>query len=456
MTENFFDKKSIRHLVFTLGIPAMFGQFFNILYNIVDRVFVGNMKEVGGIALASIGICAPILTAVSAFAYMIGIGASSHMSICLGRKDEKTAEKMPWHALCMLVSVSVVLTIVLFVCRRKLLYLLGCSDAMYPYAEKYFMIYICGTIAALCGIGMNHFILAQGFAKQGMLSVMIGAGVNLILDPVFIYGFHLGIAGAAYATVAAQLCMAVYVFSFLFRSDVPIRLRRITFEKQLAERILAIGFMPFLITILDNFVIMFLNATLRRYGGEALGDELLICATVIQSFLTIVFCPAQGITSGCGTLFSYHYGAGHYEKLRQIFKCVLIVCMVYIGVLEILAQCTPMIFVRLFLQDSSLAGLACGSIRKYTLGLLGVAVQYAFVDGLTAMGKVRYAMPLSFFRKFLYLAFLYIMPHFIRIENIFYAAAFSDIIGASFTLICFYILVLPKLKKELTGRQELS
>lgn len=441
-------------LVLRLGIPAMFGQFFNILYSIVDRIYVGRIPGVGETALASIGICAPALTAVSAFAYMVGIGGASSMSIFLGQKEEKQAKAILGNAIFLLISISVVVTGVLLAVRKPLLYLLGCSDAMYPYAEAYFTIYILGTVASLLGVGLNQFVLAQGFAGQGMIAVALGAVVNVILDPVLIFVADMGIAGAAVATVFSQCCMAAYVVYCLCRKKTQVRFHFCRPQKRLCFRILSVGSMSFLITILDNLIIIFLNVVLRKYGGATLGDQLITCATVIQSFLTIVSCPAQGITSGCTTIFGYHYGAGDYRKIRQAFVSVFLLCGVYIGALQLAVQIAPQLFAGLFLQDTDLVQLASTSLRMYTLALLGVAVQYALVDGLTAMGKIHFAFPLSVFRKLVYLACIFIMPFVVDIRDVFYAGSISDAVGAAFSIVLFVCIVIPQLKQELKLRRK--
>lgn len=433
----------------------MFGQFFNMLYSIVDRIFVGQIPENGGIALASIGVCAPALTAVTAFAYMVGIGGASSMSISLGQKNEKRANEVLGNAIFLLLSISLLLTVVLLLVRRPLLYLLGCSEAMYPYAETYFTIYICGTVASLCGVGLNQFLLAQGYSKQGMLSVVIGAAANVILDPLLIFVFHMGVVGAAVATVISQCCMAVYVIWQLRSPKMPVRLRFYKLKRELCQRILSIGSMSFLITLLDNMIIILLNVILRKYGGIGRGDELITCATVVQSFMTIVSCPAQGITSGCGTIFSYHYGAVHYNKIRQAFLGVFLLCGGYIGLLWIGVQAFPQVFTGLFLQDSSLSQQAAVCLRMYTMALIGVAVQYALVDGLTAMGKVRFAFPLSVFRKLVYVICIFVMPLITDVSFVFLAGTISDVIGAIFSAALFFSVVIPKLKKELlTGAEQ--
>ena len=449
-TQKLLEETPVARLIIRLGVPAMFGQFFNILYSVVDRIYVGQIPGTGEIALASIGVCAPALTAVSAFAYMIGIGGASSISISLGQKDGRRAKAILGNAVFLLLVISAAVTALMLLIKRPLLYMLGCSDAMYPYAEAYFTIYILGTAASLSGIGLNHFLLAQGFARQGMIAVALGAVMNVILDPLFIFTADLGIAGAAMATVISQCFMAAYVILRLSSRKMPVRFNFCKPRKALCFRIISVGSMSFLITILDNFIIILLNVALRSYGGTGYGDQLITCATLVQSFLTIVSCPAQGITSGCAAIFGYHYGAGHYQKVRQAFIGVFALCGVYIGILQLLVQAFPRLFAGLFLQGSDLMQLASSSLRMYTMALIGVAVQYALVDGLMAMGKIRFAFPLSVFRKLVYVACILILPRLMDIRYVFYAGSVSDLVGAAFSAAVFFCVINPKLKYELS------
>ncbi|MCD8192023.1 MAG: MATE family efflux transporter [Oscillospiraceae bacterium] len=427
----------------------MFAQFFNILYSIADRAFVGNIASEGEIALAAIGLCAPVLTAITAFSSLVGIGGASVMSISLGRRDYKKAALAANNAAVLLLGLSVVLTALLLIFTEPLLYALGCSDTMYPYASGYFRIYVLGTAAVLCGSGMNQFILALGNAKRGMLAVMIGAIVNTILDPVFIYGFGMGLRGAAAATVIAQFCVLLYVFSFLFSAKSAVKLRFTRLDYHIVRQILTIGSLPFMIMLFDNLLVISLNFSLRKYGGEVMGDRYISCASIVQSFMVLVFYPAQGITTGCGTPYSYHYGAGHYDKVMQIFKYVFCLCAGYMLLLCAAAQLAPQVFARIFIKDSDMISLSAACIQKYTLGLLGVAVQYAIVDGLTAMGQIRLALPISFFRKILYIACVFVIPLFCPLESIFYAETVSDIAGACVTAAVFIAAIAARLRLKM-------
>ena len=419
--EHEFDQIPISKLVLRLGIPAMCAQFFNILYSIVDRAFVGHIAADGDIALASIGICAPVLTAITAFSSLVGIGGASIMSISIGKKDYKNARLAMNNAILLLLCLSAILTVLSLISVKPLLYALGCSDIMYPYASGYFKIYVTGTAAVLCGTGMNQFILAFGNAKRGMLTVMIGAIVNTILDPIFIYVFHMGICGAAVATVIAQFCVLLYVLFFLFSDKPAFKLSYSHLNYPIVRQILTIGSLPFFIMLFDNLLVISLNFTLRKYGGNIMGDRYSSCAAVVQSFMVLVFYPAQGITAGCGTLYSYHYGAGHYDKVMQVFRYVFYLCAGYMLLLCVAAQLIPETFAYIFIQDETAVILSASCIRKYTLGLLGVAIQYAIVDGLTAMGQIRFALPISFFRKILYIICVFLFPFFCSLENVFYA-----------------------------------
>lgn len=445
--EHEFDQIPISKLVLRLGIPAMCAQFFNILYSIVDRAFVGHIAADGEIALASIGICAPVLTAITAFSSLVGIGGASVMSISIGKKDYKNARLAMNNAIILLLCLSAILTILSLIFVKPLLYALGCSDIMYPYASGYFKIYVTGTVAVLCGTGMNQFILAFGNAKRGMLTViMIGAIVNTILDPIFIYVFHMGIYGAAVATVIAQFCVLLYVLFFLFSDKPAFKLSYSHLNYPIVRQILTIGSLPFFIMLFDNLLVISLNFTLRKYGGNIMGDRYISCAAVVQSFMVLVFYPAQGITAGCGTLYSYHYGAGHYDKVMQVFRYVFYLCVGYMLLLCVAAQLIPETFAYIFIQEETAVILSASCIRKYTLGLLGVAIQYAIVDGLTAMGQIRLALPISFFRKILYIICVFLFPVFCSLENVFYAETISDIAGASVTVIVFITMIIPKFR----------
>ena len=438
--EHDFDILPVKKLVWRLGIPAMLAQLFNILYSIVDRIYIGHMADGAEIALASIGICSPAFTAITGFASLVGVGGAALMSISLGEKNKAAAQQALNNSILLLLICSAAVTGALLLFRKPFLYLLGCSDAMYPTASVYFTIYSLGTVAVLCGTGLNRFIMGQGFAKQGMLSVVIGALLNIALDPIFIYALRMGVAGAATATVLSQFGVLVYVLAVLNRRTMPIRIGFGQYSGTICKKILSIGSMPFLIIVLDNLLIILLNAMLRKYGG-GLGDQYISYAAVVQSVMVVAICPAEGLTSGCATLFSYYYGSGNYKRILDSFRFVLLYTGLYLCALTVAIEVSPELFVRLFLSDPAAVAQTAIFTQRYCLGFAFVSIQFAFVDGFTAMGMVKEAVPISFFRKGLYILAVLLIPRFLPLDNVFYACPLSDCIGATFTLI-FYLLVL--------------
>lgn len=437
-----FDTTPVKELVWQLGVPAMLAQLFNILYSIVDRIYIGHMAHGAEIALASIGICSPAFTAITGFASLIGVGGAALMSISMGEKNNEKAQCAMNNSILLLFICSVMVTAVLFLFKRPFLYLLGCSDTMYPVANIYFSIYSLGTGAVLCGTGLNRFIMGQGYARQGMLSVVIGALLNIALDPVFIYALHMGVAGAALATVISQFGVLIYVLVVLNHRSMPVHIGFGQYSGVVCLKILSIGSMPFFIIVLDNLLIIFLNTMLRKYGGS-IGDQYISYAAIVQSVMVVAICPAEGMTSGCSTLFSYNYGAGRYTRIIDSFRYVLFYTGVYLGVLTLAIVTVPEMFVRLFLNNPEAIAQTAVFVRRYCIGFAFVAIQFAFVDGFTAMGMVKEAIPISFFRKSLYVIAILLLPRFFPLEYIFYACPLSDCIGAIFTLIM-YLLVLKK------------
>lgn len=428
----------------------MAAQFVTILYSIADRIYLGNLAQGGGQALAAVGVCAPALTILNAFAFLAGTGGAVLMSSSAGRRDQKTAQQAVNTAFTLALILSAAVFISGMIFKRPLLYALGCGDTLYPFADRYFTICLFGSFAVICGTGMNQFILAQGFAKQGLVSVVLGAVINIVLDPILIYGAGMGITGAAAATIIGQFASAAYVMRFLLGSKPVYRLEIGRFNRRCAAEIFRVGFLPFLIVLLDNILLISLNSSLQRYGGDQ-ADAYLACTSVIQSFITLASLPAQGITTGCGTLYSFHWGAGNGQKVRQVFKWVFILCISYIGILFIFVQTVPQVFTGMFSGGSSMLASAPELLRMYTLGLPALAVQYAVVDGLTSMGMTRIAMPVSLFRKGLYLLCVAVIPQYWNIRNVFYACPISDIAGSALSIIVFFTVVRKLLDKRSVG-----
>ena len=320
----------------------------------------------------------------------------------------------------MLCVFSVALPAAILPFREPMLRLFGASDATYPYAEAYFTLYLLGTPFALLASGLNQFIVCQGFAADGMKSVVLGAVLNIVLDPVFIFAFGLGVRGAAIATVLSQLASCVYAVRFLLGKKPPIRITR------------------FSIIAVDNVMIIAMNAVLQHYGGAARGDALVTCATISQSFMLVVTMPLGGITGGTQSILSYNYGAYRTERVRQAQKYIFGLGLVFTAVMTLAARLAGPLFVRLFTTDEALAAQAFDTIKVCTLALLPLGLQYEVVDGFTALGLAKLALPLSLWRKAVYFAAVFALPAFFGADAVFYAEPISDVLGplASVAVYC--------------------
>lgn len=432
-TENPLDTDKVGRLVASLAVPSMLAQFVSVLYSIIDRMYIGNIKGSGELALAGVGVCGPIVTMISAFAFLIGIGGAPLMSISLGRRDEKGAERILANCFLMLSVISIVVTIASLLAKNKLLMEFGASEITFPYANDYMTIYLMGTIFALLSVGMNQFIICQGFAKTGMLSVLLGAALNIILDPVFIFGFQMGVKGAALATVFSQMASCACVLIFLFSSHSPISITFRAYSLKIMGRVLMVGFTPFLIIAADNVLIIALNTVIQNYGGRD-GDMLLTCTTIVQSFMLMITMPLGGITGGTQTILGFNYGAQRPDRIMKAVKYIMSLCLAFNAIMFLAAQTVPELFVRIFTQNSRYIELTVWIIRRYTIGVIPLAVQYTLVDGLTGMGLTRYSISYSVFRKAVFLTAVFVLARFCDIQMVFFAEPVSDILGTLVTV----------------------
>lgn len=429
-SENNLGKDKIKPLVWRVAIPSMLAQFVSVLYSIVDRVYIGNIPVVGDTALAGVGVCGPIVTLLSAFAYLVGVGGSPLVSISLGAGKEKEAQRVLSNCFALLIGISIVSTVLVLLVRRPLLMWFGASDITYPYADAYFTIYLLGTVFALLSLGMNQFIICQGFARVGMKSVLLGAALNIVLDPVFIFALDMGVRGAALATVLSQLASCAYALRFLFREDIPVRITLGGYSARIIRKVLSVGFTPFIIVAVDNVMIISMNALLQKYGGPAQGDTLLTCATILQSFMLIVTMPLGGITTGTQAILGYNYGARRADRVMEAEKQIACLCLAYTALLFVIAHTIPQLFVSIFTREPEYVRLTVWAIKVYTLGIIPLGLQYMVVDGFTGMGVVRLALPLSFFRKLLFFTSVFLLPAHFGVNAIFCAEPISDIVGA--------------------------
>lgn len=449
---NDLGRDEIGKLVLRIALPSMLAQFVSVLYSIVDRMYIGHIPGEGDAALAGVGVCGPVVTMAGSVAFLIAVGGAPLMSMRMGEGREDEAARILSTCARMLVAAAVLLMALVLPLRRPMLRLFGASEATYPCAEAYFTVYMCGTLFALLASGLNQFIIAQGFARTGMLLVMLGAALNLLLDPVFIFLLGWGVRGAAAATVLSQLVSAAGALWFLTRGQAALRLTRQPFSAQIAKKVLRLGFAPFSIIAVDNAMIIAMNAVLQRYGGAAQGDMLVTCATIAQSFMLVVTMPLGGITSGTETILAFNYGALRVDRVREGQRRIFALCVLYTAVMFVLARLAGPLFVRLFTQDAQQAALSFWAIRVCTLAVIPLGVQYEAVDGFTALGQVRLAFALSFFRKLVYFIALFALPAVLGARAAFYAEPVSDVIGPAVSICVHRIMMNRVLSRRLEQR----
>ena len=445
---NDFGRDSIPLLVLKISIPFMFAQFVNVLYSIVDRIYVGNIPVTGAEALAGVGVCAPIVTLLSSFGALFGIGGSVLFSVRLGAEDEKNARKVMANSFSMLIIVSLMLTLIFLVTKGQLLKWFGASEVTFPYANTYLTIYTAGTFFALLSTGMNYFITAQGFPLLGMATTLIGAVINIILDPVFIFLLDMDVAGAAAATVLAQMSSCAFVLCTLRRKKMRIRLGLVKLDLQAGKQIVKIGFSPFLIMATDSIIIIALNAVLQYYGGAESGDTLITAATIVQSYMLLITSPMLGITGGSQPLISFNYGANRPDRIRKTFFWVLMLCVCFTAVMFLISRFMPQYFVRIFTGDPEYAELAVWGIKIFTLMIVPLSFQYVIVDGLTALGMTKISLSLSLIRKIIYFGATCILPLFFAARSAFYAEPVSDGMAACLSCLTFFFIYRKYLRGE--------
>lgn len=441
--ENNLGTDDMKKLVPRLALPAMLAQFVNVLYSIIDRMYIGNIPTVGEAALAGVGICGPIVTMISAFAAWIGIGGAPLMSIKMGQKDQEGAKKVLANCVLLMLVMSGILLVAAYRFKDLLLVTFGATDTILPYADTYISVYLTGTVFAILSLGLNQFIICQGYAGLGMCSVMLGAVCNIILDPIFIFGCQMGVSGAALATVLSQFASCLFTLYILLKPKTPIGITFRGYHFGTCIKVLVVGLTPFLIILFDNILIIIQNIMLKQYGGTE-SDLLLTCNTIVQSFMLMVTMPLSGITGGTQSILGFNYGAGNNTRIRQAEREIIKTGLLFCCMMFLLAQFGSEFFVRIFTQDSLYIQMTVSFIRIYTLGIIPLAIQYAIVDGFTGMGIAKIALPLSFIRKGIYIVLVVLLCIWQGAKFLFWAEPVSDVVAAIISSLT-YLVVLPKI-----------
>lgn len=447
--ENDLGKDPVGRLVLRLAIPTMIAQFVNILYSIIDRMYIGNIPKIGDLALAGVGICGPIVTLLSSFGTLVGLGGSILMAMLQGEGNEKRARQLMSNSFFMLIGFAAVLTISFLLLKEKLLMWFGASEVTFEYANTYMTIYTAGTFFALMSIGLNYFITCQGFATIGMATVLTGAITNIILDPVFIFVFDMGVAGAAVATVIAQMASCMFAIVFLSRKKVPIGICFGNYSGKTMLKIIAVGFSPFMILATDSVIILVTNAVLQKYGGAAQGDLLISGATIVQSYMMLITGPLLGISGGTQAILSYNFGARQIQRVKKAEWHILKMGIIFTAAMFLLTQIAAPYFVMIFTRQGELSQLAIWGIRVYTSGAIPLSFQYVLVDGLTALGRTKTALGLSLFRKIGYVILTLVFPAVMTAKAAFYAEPVMDVLSALMSTVVYLLVIGKHLKHHL-------
>ncbi|MGL5151669.1 MAG: MATE family efflux transporter [Clostridium sp.] len=441
MSKNTQDlgKGSIGKLLFALAVPAIIAQIVNVLYNIIDRIFIGRIEN-GEIAMAGVGVAFPIIIIVSAFSALLGMGGAPLAAIKMGEKDNDGAEKIMGNSFSLLVIASVILTVGILIFREPILWAFGASDATIGYAMDYITIYLLGTIFVQIAMGLNPYITTQGFAKIGMYTVMLGAVINIVLDPVFIFGLDLGVKGAALATILAQAVSAIWVLIFLYgkKSLLKIKKENLKLDRKIALGIMALGVSPFIMQATESLVLISLNNQLLKYGGDLAVGAM----TIMSSIMQIIMLPNMGLTQGAQPIISYNYGAKQYDRVKKTFKLLIACTTAYTVVLWGALMIVPELFVSIFNSKPELIEITSWSIRIYFAGIFIFGVQVACQQTFLALGQAKKSLILALLRKIILLIpLVFILPIFFedKLMATLLAEPVADILAALTTLACFVV-----------------
>jgi len=448
--KEFLATEPIGKLLFRLSIPTVVAQLINMLYNIVDRIYIGHMPGDGSLALTGVGVCMPLIMLVAAFAALVSSGGAPRASIFMGEKDIESAEKTLGNCFSLQIVVSVILTAVLLIWNKDLLLAFGASENTIGYATDYMSIYAIGTLFVQMTLGMNTFITAQGFTTISMVSVIIGAVCNIVLDPIFIFGFGMGVKGAALATIISQMLSCVWIISFLCGKKTLLKLKKENL-KLWADIILpciALGTAAFVMQSSESVISVCFNSSLLKYGGDIAVGAMTIMTSVMQ----FAMLPLQGIAQGAQPITSYNFGAKNADRVKKTFRLLLITCLTYSIALWAAVMIAPQVFVKIFTSDTSLAQFAAPMLRIYLGGLGLFGIQIACQMTFTSLGKAANSIVVAVVRKFvLLLPLIYIMPSILadKTQAVYMAEPVADIIAVTFTAILF-TFQFKKALKEIT------
>lgn len=445
--ENDFSQGSIARNILNLALPMTLAQLINVLYSVVDRIYIGHIPHVSADALTGVGLALPVITVITAFANLFGMGGAPLCSIARGEHEEERAENVMGNSFTLLLISGAVLMTVCLMFREPILYLFGASDVTYPYADQYITIYLLGTLFVMTSLGMNNFINAQGFGKTGMLTVLLGAVLNIILDPILIFGFDMGVRGAAVATVISQGASALWVFRFLTGEKALLKIKRksMRLKKKLVREITLLGTSGFVMSVTNGLVQIVCNAVLSRHGG----DLYVGIMTVINSVREIINMPLTGLTSGAQPVIGYNYGAGRPDRVKAAVKFMTAWSILFSIVVWAVIFFEPRFFMNLFTQETELIQEGIPAMRIYFCGIFMMALQFAGQSTYVALNRPKQAVFFALFRKVIIVVPLTVALPLVGglgTSGVFLAEPVSNVIGGTACFVTMLITVWPTLK----------
>jgi putative MATE family efflux protein len=435
---NKLGTEKIGKLLFSLALPSITAQLVNMLYNIVDRIYIGHMPNIGSDALTGVGITMPIIIIISAFSSLIGMGGAPRAAIKMGEQNDKEAEKILGSCFSALLIISLLLTLIFLIFGEKLLWIFGASPNTIKYGMEYLSIYVCGTIFVQMTLGLNSFISTQGYAKFSMLTVIIGAVCNIILDPILMFGFNMGVRGAAVATVLSQALSAIWVLKFLTSTKTKLKIRKenLKINKTVILPVLILGMSPFIMQSTESLLNIAFNFSLKKYGGDIAVGSM----TILSSLMQILHLPLVGLTQGAQPITSYNYGAKNNKRVKNTFKLLIKSAFIYTVIMWFLMMIFTNAFVSIFTNDPVLKNYAVWAARIYMATAFVMAAQNSCQQTFVALGQAKVSMFLALLRKIvLLIPLIFILPMLFenKVFAVFLAEPVSDFIAASVTTITF-------------------
>lgn len=435
-------------VVLKLALPAMLAQFINVLYSIIDRIYITNLPSNGDLALTAIGVVAPICTMISSFSSLLGQGGGPLMEMKVGQKDIDGAKKVLSNAFLMLIISAILIPLIIWAIHTPLLNLFGVTENTYVYANDYMAFYLIGAPFQIMSLGLNYYLTSQGYSNKAMFTMILGALVNIILDPLFIFTFNMGVSGAAIATSIAQIVSFIYVVIVLRLKSTEVKLSFGGYNLKTMGNILLLGISPFIILMTDSLVLVFLNMSLKLNCEGDLIDKYILTATIITSFYQLFSMPLLGISGGTGAILSYNFGAKNSKRVKSAEKVITAMALIFTTLCLILSIFLARPFFNYMTSDSFVRDLACKMVWCYMAPFIILSFQYTFVDGLTALGLANIGIFLSLNRKITNIVLILVLPKFIGGSGVFYAELIADIWSSIVTFTTFMLIINKILKKN--------